>query len=64
MATNGFSAAWSRSWSATEAPSRQNSSVMAGPMKWLTLVMRATLPVSFMAPSLLGASWPRKAVVT
>jgi hypothetical protein len=32
-------------------------------MKWLTLVMRATLPVSFMAESLLGASRPRKAVV-
>jgi len=32
-------------------------------MKWLTLVTSATLPVSFMARSLPGASRPRKAVV-
>jgi hypothetical protein len=32
-------------------------------MKWLTLVMSATLPVSFMVESLLGASRPCKAVI-
>ena len=48
MSAYGLTAASSRSWSATDAPSRQNSSVMAGPMKWLTLVMRAIFPVSFM----------------
>src|SRR5262249_39924901 len=36
-----------RSWSARMAPSFANSSVHAGPMNWLTLVMRVTFPVSF-----------------
>src|SRR5581483_654452 len=34
------------------APSFANSSAQAGPMYWLTLVMRTTFPVSRMAPPL------------
>ncbi len=47
IAASGAITASLRSWSASVAPSRANSSVMAGPMKWLTLVTRQTLPVSF-----------------
>ena len=63
MAAKGAAAASLRSWSATEAPSRQNSSVIAGPMNSLTFVMRATLPVSFMHDSLSGISRSRKTVL-
>ena len=43
-----LAAASSRSCSASVAPSRANSSVIAGPMNSLTFVTSATFPVSFM----------------
>jgi hypothetical protein len=36
---------------------------MAGPMNWLTLVMSATLPVSFTLPRVSGISGRRKTVL-